>query len=199
MLDERSIVEQARRGDERAWRELYERNVELVFGLAYRIVNDRDVALDVVQETYLKASGAIARFRGDSSVRSWLASIALNEARSWVRKRGRERQVALDAIQEPEARERGADDVVADADLAGRALEFIATLPDQQRDAVLLRTTEGLSYREIAEVVGSSEGSVRVSYHLGLAKLRAHMDRYTRPESVGGDGVVESERTIDGT
>lgn len=181
MLDDRSAVEQARQGDERAWRELYERHVDLVFRLAYRVVNDHDVALDVVQEAYIKASRAIATFRGDSSFRGWIASITLNEARSWLRKRGRERQVSLDAVGEPESGERGADDAAADSELAGCALEFIGTLPDQQRDAVLLRTTEGLSYREIATIVGSSEGSVRVSYHHGMKKLRDYMKGVLNP------------------
>ena len=175
MLDDRSAVEQARRGDERAWRELYERHVDLVYRLAYRVVNDRDVALDVVQEAFVKASGAISRFRGDASFKSWIAAIALNEARSWHRKRARERQVPLDAVPEPEAPQRPVDRAASEADLAERALEFVMTLPDQQRDAVVLRTTEGLSYREIAGMVGSSEGSVRVSYHHGMRKLREHM------------------------
>ena len=75
-----------------------------------------------------------------------------------------------------------------DADLVGRALEFVQTLPDQQRDAVLFRTTEGLSYKEIAEMLGTSEGSARVSYHHGVSKLRAHMapliDTSPTPEGV---------------
>lgn len=186
MLDDRSAVEQARRGDEHAWRALYERHVDLVFRLAYRVVNDRDVALDVVQEAYVKASRAIVDFRGDSSFKSWIASITLNEARSWLRKRGRERQVSLEAVQEPESGERAADDVVSDSELAGCALEFIRTLPDQQRQAVMLRTTEGLSYREIAEIVGSSEGSVRVSYHHGMTKLRKHMSELLAPTRTKG-------------
>jgi RNA polymerase sigma-70 factor (ECF subfamily) len=181
MLDDRSAVEQARHGDERAWRELYERHVDLVFRLAYRVVNDHDVALDVVQEAYVKASRAIATFRGDASFRSWIASITLNEARSALRRRGRERQVSLDAVGEPESGERAADDAASDSELAGRALKFIGTLPDQQRDAVLLRTTEGLSYREIATLVGSSEGSVRVSYHHGMTKLREYMKDVMSP------------------
>ena len=193
MLDERPTVEQARRGDERAWRELYDRHVELVFRLAYRVVNDRDVALDVVQETYVKASAAIGKFRGDSSFRGWIASIALNEARTWLRKRGREREVALDAIPEPESTERGVDDQIADADLAARALAFVATLPDQQRDSVLLRTTEGLSYREIAAAVGSSEGSVRVSYHHGMTKLRAHMEQVMGTTGAGRECAADTE------
>ncbi len=175
MLDDHSVVEQARLGDERAWRELYDAHADLVFRLAYRVVNDRDAALDVVQEAYVKASKSIDRFRGDSSFRSWIASIALNEARSWLRKRARARQVSLDAVAEPADESRGADDAVSDLDLARRALDYIDTLPEQQRDAVMYRTTEGLSYKEIAEALGTSEGSARVSYHHGISKLRAHM------------------------
>lgn len=178
MLDDRSAVQQARCGDERAWRELYDAHADLVFRLAYRVVNDRDAALDVVQEAFVKASRAIGRFRGDSSFRSWIASITLNEARTWVRKRARGPQVSLDQVSEPVGYDRGADEVVEDADLASRALAFVETLPDQQRDAVLLRTTEGLSYKEIAASLGTSEGSVRVSYHHGMNKLRGHMERF---------------------
>lgn len=186
MLDDRAAVEQAQLGDESAWRVLYERHVDLVFRLACRVVNDRDVALDVVQEAFVKASRAIGGFRGDSSFKSWIATITINEARSSLRKKGRARQVSLEAVAEPESLERGAEDRVSDRQLAARALEFVGTLPDQQRDAVLLRTTEGLSYREIAAIVGSSEGSVRVSYHHGMTKLREYMNRLLAPEESGG-------------
>jgi len=190
MLDETSAVRQARRGDERAWRELYDRHVDLVFRLAYRVVDDRDTALDVVQEAFMKASTALDGFRGDSSFRSWIAAIALNEARSWLRRRGREPTIRLEAGPEPASRARSPEDRVADAELAGRALRLMETLPDQQRDAVLLRTTEGLSYREIADALGTSEGSARVSYHHGMKKLRGMMGRPAGPEGApeGGSG-----------
>ena len=175
MLDDQSAVEQARLGDEGAWRELYDTHVDLVFRLACGVVKDRDAALDVVQEAFVKASQAIVRFRGDSSFRSWIASIALNEARSWLRKRARAGHVPLDSVPEPIYERRGPDERAVDSDLAVRALEFIDTLPGKQRDAVLLRTTEGLSYKEIAELLETSEGSARVSYHHGISKLRAHM------------------------
>jgi RNA polymerase sigma-70 factor (ECF subfamily) len=175
MVDDRSAVEQARGGDQDAWRRLYDAHADLVFRLAFRVVGDRDSALDVVQEAFVKASASIDGFRGDASFRSWIASIALNEARSWVRKRVRARQVPLESVGEPADDRRGADQRAADGELAAFALAFIATLPDQQRDAVLLRTTEGLSYREIAGALGTSEGSARVSYHHGMKRLRAHM------------------------
>lgn len=191
MLDDRSAVQQARRGDERAWAELYERHADLVFRLAYRVVKDRDAALDVLQEAFVKASIALPGFRGDASFRSWVVAIALNEARSWIRKRSRERTVTLESGPEPVARGRAADQAVADSELADHALGLIDTLPDQQRDAVLLRTTEGLSYREIAEAVGSTEGSVRVSYHHGIRKLREMMSRFAGSEDVPGGDAEE--------
>jgi RNA polymerase sigma-70 factor (ECF subfamily) len=104
-----------------------------------------------------------------------LASIALNEARTWIRRKSRKREVSIDSIAEPGGSGPSPYAAVAQADLAERALEFIQTLPEQQRDAVLLRTIEGLPYREIAESLGTSEGSVRVSYHHGMAKVREHM------------------------
>jgi len=186
MLEDQSAVEQARRGDQVAWRELYDAHVDLVFRLAFRVVNDREAALDIAQEAYVKASQSIDRFRGDSSFRSWVVSIALNEARSWVRKRSRAQQVSLDAAPEPADGARGADEVVADADLAARALVYIESLPEQQRDAVLLRTTEGLSYKEIAAQLGTSEGSARVSYHHGISKLRAHMAPFAQDHAEAG-------------
>ncbi|MDX1577873.1 MAG: RNA polymerase sigma factor [Gemmatimonadota bacterium] len=185
MLDDRSAVEQARRGDERAWRELYEGHVDLVFRLAFRIVGDRDAAMDVTQEAFVKASRAIRDFRGEASFRSWIASIALNEARSLVRSRKRRPTVPLDRAPEAPAGERAPDVQVADGELANHALAFIETLPDQQRAAVLLRATEGLPYREIAEMLDTSEGSARVSYHHGMAKLREHMERLLDPTSRG--------------
>jgi len=177
MSDDGPAVERARSGDQRAWRELYDRHADLVFRLAHRVVKDRDIALDIVQEAYVKASAAIADFRGDATFRSWIATIALNEARSWVRRRARAPRVGLDRVPEPECGARGPDRETVDRDLAGRALSFIETLPDRQRHAVLLRTTEGLSYREIAEMLGTTEGSARVSYHHGMTKLREHMGR----------------------
>jgi len=187
MLDDRSAVQQARRGDERAWTELYERHSDLVFRLAYRVVKNRDAALDVVQDTFVKASVALAGFREESSFRSWVAAIAINEARSWLRKRSREPTVPLASGPEPASAGRPADRAVADSELAGHALRLIETLPDLQRDAVLLRTTEGLSYREIAEALGSTEGSVRVSYHHGIRKLREMMSRFGPGTAPGGE------------
>ena len=173
MLDERQAVEQARRGHEAAWRYLYEGHADFVFRMAVRTTGDRAAALDVVQETFAKAATGIRRFRGDSSFRSWLARIAINETTNWVRRQTRRRELAIETADHVAAGDRP-DESAARRDLAERALAFARTLPPQQRDALILRTSEGFSYGEIAKALRTSEGSVRVSYHHAIRKLREH-------------------------
>lgn len=173
MLDERQAVEQARCGHEAAWRYLYEGHAGFVFRLAVRTTGNRAAALDVVQETFARAAGGIGRFRGESSFRSWLASIAINETTNWVRRQARRRELAIEAADQVMTGDRP-DEGVVRRDLAQRALAFARTLPPQQRDALILRTTEGLTYGEIAQALRTSEGSARVSYHHAIRKLREH-------------------------
>lgn len=188
MLDDGRAVEQARRGDEAAWRFLYERHVDLVFRLAAREVGDRDAAMDVVQATFIRATRGLDGFRGDASFRSWIARIAINESRTWLRNRGRRREVSLESTPPPAAAGRDPEAATVRGDLAERALAFVRALPEQQRDAILLRAAEGCSYREIAEILGTSEGSCRVSYHHGMAKLREHLAGPAGPEECTGTG-----------
>lgn len=188
MLDDGRAVEQARRGDETAWRLLYERHVDLVFRLAYREVGERAAALDIVQETFIRASGGLDGFRGESSFRSWIARIAINESRSWLRARSRRREVSLEGVGAPADGAAGPEAAAVRSDLAERAFAFVRTLPDQQRETILLRTTEGYSYREIAEILGTSEGSCRVSYHLGMGRLREHLTGAGAGEEAAGTG-----------
>jgi RNA polymerase sigma-70 factor (ECF subfamily) len=173
MLDERQAVEQARRGHEAAWRYLYEGHAGFVFRLAVRTTGDRAAALDVVQETFARAAAGIGRFRGESSFRSWLARIAINETTNWVRRRARRRELAIERADHVATGDRP-DEEAARRDMAERALAYARTLPPQQRDALILRTTEGLTYGEIARALRTSEGSVRVSYHHAIRKLREH-------------------------
>ncbi|MFQ5680055.1 MAG: RNA polymerase sigma factor [Gemmatimonadota bacterium] len=189
MLDDDQAVEQARRGDEAAWRYLYERHVDLVFHLALRAVGDRDGALDVVQEAFVRAARGLDGFREEASFRSWIARIAINESRTWLRRRARRREISLERVPGRAGGEELPDAVLARQDLARRALEFVRTLPEQQRDVILLRTSEGYSYREIAEMLGTTEGSARVSYHHGMAKLREHLAGRAEPAAeAGGEG-----------
>lgn len=166
------LVERARRGEEAALDALVAEHYRAVYGVTYRVLGDEELAADAAQDTFIKAIAALASFRGEASLRTWLLRIAANTARSAGRRTTSRREVALD----PEIR-RHSDRVDpaalavtrTEAERAARALE---QLPEKQRLAVSLRIYQDLSHREIGEILGSSEGAARVNYHLGIKRLR---------------------------
>lgn len=170
------LVRQAANGDREAMDLLVRRHHGAVYRTALAIVGDEDQAQDVAQETFIKVVRAIRRFRGDSSFRTWVLSIAANEARGQFRGKRRRVERPLD-----DALEQGTDDpdvvqrisVTRDAD---RARTLLGSLPRKQRMAVSLRLFEGLNFREVGELIDSSEGAARVNYHHGIRRLRELME-----------------------
>jgi len=143
--------------------------------MALSMVNDADLAYDVTQDAFLKAFGALDSFRGDAAFRTWLLTIAANEGRGALRKRARRREQTLETAG-PIAH--GGKDPEEEALMqteAHRARVLMEGLPEKQRLSVSLRVEEGLSFREIGEVIGSSEGAARVNYFHGIRRLRELM------------------------
>ena len=158
------------RGSEAAARELVERHA----GALARFAASQGVREDVdelVQDTFVRAFGAIESFRADSSFRTWLFTIErrliLDRRRAARRRKDdtevdeRDAATAFDAL----------DTVVAD-ETAERIRRAVAELSPMQRDVFTLRVTEGLSYREIAELLDSTEGAARVHYHNAITVVR---------------------------
>ncbi|MDX1495879.1 MAG: RNA polymerase sigma factor, partial [Longimicrobiales bacterium] len=137
---------------------------------------DEDVAMDVVQDAFLKAFRALDGFRGDASFRTWLGTIVANEARGALRKVKRRNERPLDATEPVAADDVDAAQAVEIADETRRARRMLEELPEKQRLSVALRIEEGLSFREIGDLIGSSEGAARVNYFHGIRRLRELME-----------------------
>lgn len=175
-MDDRALVERARVGDESALNRLLERHRDVAWRIALGIVGDPDLAADVVQEALLKAFRGLDGFRGEARFRSWMLTIVVHEARGAVRRRGRRGETGLD---DAGVLADDGDDPARVATIrseAERARACLARLPEKQRLAVALRIDEGLSFKEVAEVSGSTEGAARVNYHHGIRKLREMME-----------------------
>lgn len=170
------LVQLALRGDQRALGALVDRHQGAVYRTAVSIVSDPDLAQDVTQDTFLKAIRALDGFRGDASFRTWLLTIAANTARGVLRRSGRRAEVDLDAIAPVASDDADPAQNVALVDEARRARGLLARLPEKQRLSVQLRVDEGLSFREIGDVIGSSEGAARVNYFHGIRRLREWME-----------------------
>ena len=170
------LVDRGRSGDDAALGALVRRHHAAAFRVARSITHDDDTAQDVVQDAFLKAFRALKNFRGDASFRTWLLTITANEGRGALRKSKRLKETALDDVGPVRSTEVSPADATVLADEASRARTMLERLPEKQRLSVGLRIDEGLSFREIGEVIGSSEGAARVNYFHGIRRLRELME-----------------------
>ena len=175
MDSDATLVDEARRGEPAAQNRLVSLHHEIAFRVARGIVQDDDLAADAVQDAFMKAFRSLDRFRGDARFRTWLLSIVVNEARGTLRSRKRRRESDLDAVGPVIDPAPAVDDGVVVRAEARRARALVEDLPEKQRMAVTLRIDEGLSFREIGALIGSSEGAARVNYHHGIRRLREKM------------------------
>ena len=170
------LVARARSGDDAALGALAKRHHAAAYRVALGFVHEDDLAQDVVQDAFLKAFRALAGFRADASFRTWLLSITANEAKGALRKKGRRRETALEEAAQVGTEESGpAHDAIVKQE-ASRARRMLEQLPEKQRLSVTLRIEDGLSFKEIGEVIGSSEGAARVNYFHGIRRLRELME-----------------------
>ena len=161
-------------GDERAASLLVERHAAAVARFAVSVGAKGDVQ-DIVQDTFVRAFGSLDTFRGDSSLRTWLFTIArrlLLDLRRSERRRGEQVEVqAHDAVTEYDA----LHSVVA-AETRTRLHAAVARLSKTQREVFMLRVNEGLSYKEIADVASTTEGAARVHYHNAMRAIKEFLD-----------------------
>lgn len=150
---ERALLARTAKGDESAFRLLYDRLADRVFRYAFTLLHDRHLAEEVAQETMVIVWKQAATFAGRSKVTTWVFGIARFRALDLLRKEKRgERVPELDLV-EP--------DPAPAVESRERTLRAIRTLPEEQREVIFLTFYEGLSYGEIADVLGIPEGTVK--------------------------------------
>jgi RNA polymerase sigma-70 factor, ECF subfamily len=157
-------------GDERAATRLVERHAPALARFAASLGQRTDIE-EIVQDTFVRAFGSIESFRADSSLRTWLFTI---ERRLILDRRRAERRRKDDtAVDESDAATEfdALDEIVAE-EAQTRVRRAVEQLSRLQREVFLLRVNEGLSYKEIAEVVGSTEGAARVHYHNAMRAVK---------------------------
>ena len=178
--DPPGLLQRLRAGDPHAFEELVIAYQHRVFGVALRMLGSRAEAEEIAQEVFLRAHRAIADFRGEARLGTWLYAIAsrlcLNRLATAERRltRGDEEALAAAPSSEP-----GADARLERAERDAAVREAITALPEERRIVVVLRDVEGLSYEEIAEVLGLELGTVRSRLHRARVDLKAKLERFT--------------------
>lgn len=161
-------------GDERAATELVERHAQPLARFAASLGEWEHVD-ELVQDTFVRAFGSLDSFRRESSLRTWLFTIL---RRLHLDRRRAARRAAADvSVDDVDlATEHGALDELVAEETRGRLDRVVQGLTRMQREVFTLRVSEGLSYKEIADVLGSTEGAARVHYHNALRAVKEALD-----------------------
>lgn len=197
--DDRVLVERVQSGDHQAFRLLFDRYHRRAYAVAYGVVKNKQDALDVVQEGFVKVHRHIGKFQGTSSFYTWLYRIIMNLAIDQVRRRKNAKGVEFD-----DRVGRDADEIAGDGTLLPRVLDAnpgktvvrrellekiqnaLEELPEYHRAVILLREIEGLSYEEMAETLGVPKGTIMSRLFHARKKMQAALSDYME-----GDLTIE--------
>ena len=173
------LLARLRRGDRQAFEDLVRTYQHRVFGVGLRMLGNRAEAEEIAQETFLRAHRALGEFRGEARLGTWLYAIAsrlcLNRLASGDRRHPRADDDALDRVPTSVA---DAATTLERSELEAALHQAIAALPEDRRIVVVLRDLEGLTYEEIAEVLGLELGTVRSRLHRARLELKAKLERF---------------------
>jgi RNA polymerase sigma-70 factor, ECF subfamily len=180
---EAALIARCATGDEAACAELVAAHQRMVYGLAFNLLGNRDDALDLSQDVFLRVFRTLSTFRGQSALRTWIYRIVVNQARNrqrWWRRRRRADQVSLDDYLrncgELEARQDILPDrLLASKETAAKIWQAMDRLPFDQRTALILREVDGLRYDEIAYSLNVAIGTVKSRLTRARQALRAEL------------------------
>lgn len=196
-VSEKKIIEKVLGGDANAFEELVLKYEKTVYNLALRMVGDRDDAFDMTQEAFIKAYGSLSSFRGDSKFSVWIYRIATNVCLDFLRSKSRKQQVSLTVSDDDEDAQLDIPDPKADPEqqlmqkMSMQSVEEgLKTLPDKQRQILVMRELGGMSYAEIGAALSLEEGTVKSRIFRARKRLCAFLlDSGNIPDSLASKGM----------
>ena len=172
------LAARCRAGDADAFEELYRQHARRLFSLVVRMVGSAEDAEDLVQEVFLQAHRKLAGFRGESTLGTWLYRLTMNHCLDHLRGRQAKMRRATESLDDEDAAEPMAPAPAVPPAISRMDLEkAIAALPPGSRAAFLLHDVEGFEHREIAAILGVSEGTSKSQVHKARLKLRGILRR----------------------
>lgn len=202
-VSEKKIIEKVLGGDANAFEELVLKYEKTVYNLALRMVGDRDDASDMTQETFIKAYGSLSSFRGDSKFSVWIYRIATNVCLDFLRSKSRKQQVSLTVSDDDEDAQLDIPDPSSTPEqqlikkISMQSVEEgLKTLPDKQRQILVMRELGGMSYAEIGKALSLEEGTVKSRIFRARKRLCTFLlDSGNIPDSLASKGMKGSGKT----
>jgi RNA polymerase sigma-70 factor, ECF subfamily len=184
--DEAELISRCQQGNQEALKQIFDLYNRKVYRAAYGVLRQREEALDIVQEVFIKLFRSIKNFKGESRLSTYLYRMAINTAIDHVRKAGKpilsslEGEEGFQPAEEPEKRP---DRIFLYKELEGKVNEALGKIPADQRMALILREVEGLSYQEIADSLKCSIGTVMSRLHYGRKRMQDLLKGYVTQET----------------
>jgi len=162
---------------EKAFRELITLYKERLYWHIRKIVISHDDSDDVLQNTFIKIYKNIQSFKGESKLFSWMYRIATNEAITHLNKNAKRLQITNEAVQEYAINNLKADVYFEGDEIQLKLQQAIATLPQKQQLVFNMKYFDNLKYRDMSEVLETSEGALKASYHIAVKKIETYLTR----------------------
>jgi RNA polymerase sigma-70 factor (ECF subfamily) len=195
--DETETISRCQQGDQEALKEIFDKYHQKVYRIAYGVVRQREEALDVVQEVFIKLFRSIKNFKGRSHFYTYLYRMVMNTAIDHKRKVGKQFMPSLDeegSFQPSDDVEKGPENVLLQKELEERVKLAMDKLPAEQKAALIFRDVEGLSYQEMAEAMGCSIGTVMSRLHYGRKRMQESLKDYVKLPGQSRGASTVSER-----
>ena len=184
-MDEQALLQALRNNETRhkAFTLLVNQYSEKIYWVVRHIVGGHEDADDVVQNTFVKLWNKMDDFRGDSKRSTWIHRVAVNEALDFLRKEKKHKDNLADTTLDSSAVSGSIssfNDAYFDGDEIDKLLrEIIDTLPDAQRTVFCMKYYDNMQYKEISEILGTSEGGLKANYHHAVEKIKLNLSKRT--------------------
>lgn len=156
---------------QKAFRELITLYKERLYWHIRNIAKSHDDTDDILQNTFIKIFRNIDKFKGDSKLYSWMYRIATNEAITFINKKARLLKITSEELQDQIIDNLESDVYFEGSEIQLKLQKAIATLPQKQQQVFNMKYFEELKYREMAEILSTSEGALKASYHIATKKI----------------------------
>ena len=177
MPDEDQLLEQLKSEDhkDRAFKVLLKLYKERLYWHIRNIVKSHDDADDALQNTFIKVYKNIHKFKGDSKLFSWMYRIATNESITLINKKAKRLQISNEEVQQTAINNLTSDVYFEGSDIQLKLQQAIATLPEKQQLVFNMKYFEDIKYKDMSEILETSEGALKASYHIAVKKIEAYL------------------------
>ena len=177
VIDEAQLIEQLKSEvhKNQAFKALLKLYKERLYWHIRNIVKSHDDADDVLQNTFIKVFKNIDKFKGDSKLFSWMYRIATNESITFINKKAKRLQVSNEEVQQLALNNLTSDVYFEGNDIQLKLQKAIATLPKKQQLVFNMKYFEDLKYKNMSDILETSEGALKASYHIAVKKIEAYL------------------------